>query len=169
MKQNHPKKKAIKLSIEDWKAFYRMTLEWQSAKQINAPEAMLRKIARAGYAKMRIRKSGPRFKIRQYIDEPEKPSEWEPDYEKAPRRIVCAAMRKNGRIITGARHFDRIMRDQMRATEGLRWWRGCEQGFIDQFGQFLNRKDAWIVAEQANQIIQERVVIQGRLFSECVY
>jgi hypothetical protein len=42
---------------------------------------------------------------------------WKPDYSVTPRRVVCAAMLKEGRIITGARHFDEIMRRQMEATE----------------------------------------------------
>jgi len=95
-------------------------------------------------------------------------SEWRPDYSVTPRRIVCAAMLKEGRIITGVRHYDEIMRTQMQASEGLAWWRGCTQGFIDQFGDFLNRQDAWKVADEQGQIRHE-VSTPGTLYSENLY
>lgn len=88
--------------------------------------------------------------------------------EKPPSRIVCAAMRKDGRIITGARHYDKVMREQMEASEGLVWWRTCEQGFINQFGEFLTREEAWEIANTNGQIIREST-IDGMLFSECLY
>ena len=95
-------------------------------------------------------------------------TEWKPDYTITPRRIVCAAMRKENRIITGARHYDKIMRQQMEASEGLVWWRGCEQGFIDQFGDFLCREDAWKIAQEQEQIRKE-VSSPGILYSENLY
>lgn len=93
---------------------------------------------------------------------------WKPDYAKAPRRIVCAAMMKEGRIVTGARHYDLLMKSQMDAAEGIDWWLGCKQGFVDQFGDFLNREEAWVVAKEQNQIIRE-VSTPGRLYSENLY
>lgn len=95
-------------------------------------------------------------------------SDWKPDYTITPRRIVCAAMWKEGRIITGARHFDKVMRQQMEASEGLAWWRSCEQGFIDQFGDFINRSEAWKIAEDQKQILME-VSAPGTLYSENLY
>jgi hypothetical protein len=94
--------------------------------------------------------------------------EWKPDYTITPRRIVCAAMSKEGRIVTGARHFDKVMRNQMEASEGVKWWKDCEQGFIDQFGDFLNRDEAWIVAEEQEQIRRD-VGTTGHLYSENLY
>ncbi len=94
--------------------------------------------------------------------------EWKPDYNVTPRRIVCAAMLKEGRIITGARHFDKIMRAQMEASEGIKWWKSCAQGFIDQFGDFLDRKEAWKIASQRRQI-RKRVSCAGTLYSENLY
>ena len=70
------------------------------------------------------------------------PNDWKPDYDACPRRVVCAAMFKEDRIITGARHFDKVMRSQMASSEGIPWWTDCEQGFIDQFGDFISRKEA---------------------------
>lgn len=95
-------------------------------------------------------------------------TEWKPDYSVTPRRIVCAAMRKEGRIVTGARHYDKVMRSQMEAAEGLVWWRGCRQGFIDQFGDFIDREEAWKIAEEQEQIRRD-VASKGVLFSENLY
>jgi hypothetical protein len=81
---------------------------------------------------------------------------WKPDYNVTPQRIVCAAnQHKDGAIIVGIRHFDEVMR----ATIDLRKqinpdedWHGCDQGFIDQFNNFISREDAWLIACKANQI-----------------
>lgn len=95
-------------------------------------------------------------------------------------RVVCAANRdKSGAIILGARHWD----DQMHRSFSL-WasatnhitkdMRFMEQGFIDQWGNFMTRIEAWIVAESAGQIIH-RVDGDmssdgvGKLFSENLY
>lgn len=85
-----------------------------------------------------------------------------------PVYIVCAANRKTetGRIICGARHCDTIMREQIKAAEGLDYWiGGVEQGFIDQYGRFWNRQEAWIIAEKAGQI-RYQVSTPGTLYSE---
>lgn len=96
--------------------------------------------------------------------------EWKPDYSITPRRVVCAAVKKEDRIITGARHFDNIMRNQIKAAEGLDFWKSgdVEQGFIDQFGDFMDRKVAWGVALEQNQIARE-VSVPGTLYSENLY
>lgn len=64
--------------------------------------------------------------------------------------IVCAANRnKDGHIICGARHWDKIMVSQFKQDHiaGFLW----EQGFIDQFGKFYNRKDAMKVVKESCQ------------------
>ena len=61
-----------------------------------------------------------------------------------------------------------LVREQMIASEGLEWWRSCEQGFINQFGEFLTREEAWVIANANGQIMREST-IQGTLFSECLY
>ena len=55
-----------------------------------------------------------------------------PDIEK--QKIVCAACmhKKTGKIIAGARHFDRIMLMQIKDGEEGKW-ADCLQGFIDQY------------------------------------
>lgn len=88
-----------------------------------------------------------------------------------PRHIVCAANRhlKTGRIVCGARHFDPIMRAQMFASEGFPHWRNCEQGFIDQFGVFLTREEAYIIAKANGQITHRCGGDETTLFSENLY
>jgi hypothetical protein len=99
------------------------------------------------------------------------------------QRVVCAANRnKDGRIVCGARHCDKIMRmqigsrldlsrtDEQRAESES--WITAEQGFIDQFGIFLTREEAWKIAEANGQILR-RVGGDnsngGTLFSENLY
>ena len=93
--------------------------------------------------------------------------EWKPDYSVTPRRIVCAANRHrdSGRIICGARHWDNIMRSQVKEGEKFTGW---DQGFIDQFGDFLDRQEAWIVAAEQDQI-RRLVSATGTLYSENLY
>ena len=80
--------------------------------------------------------------------EPVKPSV--PTTDKLPQVIVCAAIRKSGHIIAGARHFDSIMRAQIKAmNETFGDW---EQGFIDQYDVFLTRDEAWLIADKQGQI-----------------
>lgn len=68
-----------------------------------------------------------------------------------PRKIVTAANRhrETGLIIVGSRHWSEAMRAQIRAAgiEGTNF----EQGFIDQYDQFLNRKDAKRIALKNGQ------------------
>lgn len=46
---------------------------------------------------------------------------------------------------------------------------GAEQGFIDQFGEFMTRKEAWTVAEAAGQIKYPKDYCKGTLYSEDLY
>lgn len=68
--------------------------------------------------------------------------------------IVCAAIRTGNHIITGARHFDEIMHQNVfmyrsvTRSEGFIPW---EQGFIDQFGNFHNRVDALQIVKENGQ------------------
>ena len=82
--------------------------------------------------------------------------------------VVCAANRHldTGRIICGARHWDAIMRSQVLPGESRRW----EQGFINQFGEFLTRKEAWVIAAKNKQIRRFCYAGQtGTLYSENLY
>lgn len=85
------------------------------------------------------------------------------------RRVVCAAILVQSHIICSARHYDRVMWAQISAVNWIFGDVRAVQGFIDQHGEFLNREDAWKVAEDAGQIIR-RVGGDGRrLFSENLY
>lgn len=93
---------------------------------------------------------------------------WE--YYGVQRRIAQAAFNYNGYIVTGTRHGCPIMEMQiMMMEEVLQEW--CDgdkmiQGFTDQYGNFLTRKEAYPIAEAAGQIIRKDVC-PGTLYSEC--
>jgi hypothetical protein len=90
------------------------------------------------------------------------------------RRIVCAANftpRDGGVIFLGARHFDGLMRTAIGA-----YFLGerveLEEGFIDQFGDFHTRTEAWKIAEAAEQILRRcggDDADGGTLYSENLY
>jgi len=86
----------------------------------------------------------------------------------AQQRVVCAALRNgHGFIVTGARHFDAGMQKILAClgrNEGV--W---EQGFIDQYGAFLTRREARMVAFAANQIIRRVGGDTEELYSENLY
>jgi len=97
------------------------------------------------------------------------------------QRVVCAAnkyyfMFSDGTfeevIVCGARHYDKIMRNQINAFDEHFW--SCkireEQGFIDQHGNFLTREVAYIIARENGQIIRECGNPNSKeLFSENLY
>lgn len=84
--------------------------------------------------------------------------------------VVCAANRhSSGLIICGARHWDMLMHAQAEAS-GLMGWHDCEQGFINQFGEFLTREEALAVVKESGQPFeQDRNVSKTKLFSEGLY
>ena len=106
-----------------------------------------------------------------------------------PPRIVCAAMKNgHGDIICSPRHYDGLCHQQLRRSTPWffrSWlfrffhirskrWASCEQGFVDQFGKFYNRNEAWVVAREQNQIIklcgnQHSLKEDNELFSENLY
>lgn len=99
-------------------------------------------------------------------------SEWKPT--PGTERIVCAAIRFGEHIICGARHFDTIMRMQIK-TSSVDWYidrSKIEQGFIDQYGQFYSRTEAWKIALHQFQIRRRcggDETNGGTLFSENLY
>lgn len=101
------------------------------------------------------------------------------DGRKLQRRIVCAANRfvlTNGEylVVPGARHYSPdmaavidVLREHL-ATDHVH----CEdQGFIDQWGDYHNRKDALIIATHAGQIntVRKKGFPEDTLFSEDLY
>ncbi len=79
------------------------------------------------------------------------------------RKIAQAAVSYGGYIVTGTRHFCPIMRMQIDAIgdEVLLTYAGGHdnivQGFTDQFGFFLTRKEAYIIARDAGQLLPRHV------------
>lgn len=89
-----------------------------------------------------------------------------------PRLVVCAANRWNDVIVLGARHFDGLMHAQIKRLPSLPpspadW----EQGFVDQHGVFMDRREALAVATAAGQIGHYRPKTNPEhiLFSEDLY
>lgn len=101
--------------------------------------------------------------------------EWQPPKDIKPW-MVCAANRNraNGYIVCGARHYDSIMHKQisvfydMTSKSRSKDW---EQGFIDQFGRFYNRKEAMkAVLENGQPFSLKRNGGSGdELYSEGLY
>lgn len=85
------------------------------------------------------------------------------------QRIVCAAIRnQDGNIITGARHYDMLMNQQIDISTG-EWYDNIVTGFIDQRGNFLTRQQAFVVASAQGQIIRRCGGDEDTLYSENLY
>ena len=88
--------------------------------------------------------------------------------EKPQAIVVCAANRKDGVIFCGARHCDAVMRKQAEAA-GIKLT-SAEQGFINQFGEFLTREEAIKVVKESGQPFDiKRNNGDSCLFSEGLY
>lgn len=85
-------------------------------------------------------------------------------------RIVCAAIRSRfGSILTSIRHYDITMHNAIRKMKyPEEFYDRAEQGFVDQFGKFYTREEAYILAKKNNQIIRDHD-IEDELFSEHLY
>jgi hypothetical protein len=98
-------------------------------------------------------------------------SDWKPP--EGEELIVCAALlhKESGRIMLGVRHYCPRMREQINASEGVDFWKGAgiEQGFVDQYGRFLNREDAHKIAKEKNQIRRRCGGDDETLYSENLY
>ena len=87
------------------------------------------------------------------------------------RRIICAANKSfcGEFVVLGIRHYDRLMHTTMALfSEDIKWI-GGEQGFIDNTGSFLNREEAYTVADEAGQIVRSCSRDTSKLFSENLY
>jgi len=91
----------------------------------------------------------------------------QPTAKLMPININC------GIVLCGHRHPHIIY--QMLALTGLRTVQfgdnaagDHEQGFLTNLNRFVDRKEAWIIAEQANQIINVSGG-KGTLYSEDIY
>lgn len=89
-----------------------------------------------------------------------------------PRRIVAAANiftegKHTNLVILGVRHFDSLMIAQL---EAIGYTPDnpphMDQGFVDNDYKWVNRNEAWHIAQQANQIHLTTGTIKGCLHSE---
>lgn len=112
-------------------------------------------------------------------------------------RVVCAANRApDGHVVLGIRHCDKFMREAHRLPtlyphpgggklsaagkvvtlaeaanleRSRRQAYARDQGFVDQYGNFLSRTTAWKLAKHNNQIIRDTGDANGELYSENLY
>jgi len=85
------------------------------------------------------------------------------------RVVSMAACIVDGHLIVGNRHFCPIMRmtienlgiDPFDNQHDM----DTDQGFVDQWGVYMSREEAWVVAKAAGQI--KKVYTKGILYSEC--
>lgn len=92
------------------------------------------------------------------------------------RRVVCAAILypTSDVLIVGPRHGDEVMRHQLNRFEGDQRppHQDGIQGFIDQWGVFMDRKEAFLIAQAAGQLRSHRATAEGAnptLYSEDLY
>lgn len=89
------------------------------------------------------------------------------------QKIVCAAIRhaRTGLVITGARHFDEVMCKVIEALPkvSISDWADSDQGFIDQWGNFLDRQEAYKIALAKDQYKPYEPYTPGVLYSEDLY
>jgi hypothetical protein len=99
------------------------------------------------------------------------------------RHVVCAANRirheslEDGElIIPSTRHYGKFMNKLYRAIGVDRHSqdeikpRDSEQGFVDQWGDFMTRKEAYQVASRNGQILKDRAHLSDHeLYSEMLY
>ena len=73
------------------------------------------------------------------------------------RLVVCAAIRhrENGFVICGPRHGN-CLNAAARWGDGDQRSEAWECGFVDQSGDFMDRREAWTVADAAGQIRRPR-------------
>jgi hypothetical protein len=86
-----------------------------------------------------------------------------------PRFVVCAAnLCADGTILCGPRHWDSVMRRQ---ADAIGWddRRTAEQGFIDQWGNFMTREEARFVAVKNGQVSEDDLLDENELYSEDLY
>jgi hypothetical protein len=93
------------------------------------------------------------------------------------RRVVCAAIRAaDGSVLVGIRHYSADMHAQIAARHDGHKFRNRldeDQGFVDQHGVFIDRREAFIVASAAGQITRLEACGRSpdgqRLYSEGLY
>ena len=93
------------------------------------------------------------------------------------RRVVCAAIRSaDGDLLLGIRHYSMDMHEQIatrRDSTKFKHRHDHDQGFVDQYGVYMTREEAYKVAQAAGQIIHPEACGAGldgpKLYSEGLY
>lgn len=87
---------------------------------------------------------------------------------KPQSRIVCSANKHkiSGRLILGPRHWDNTMRAQIQDGEHHGQFL---QGFVDQWGEWYSREEAYKIAEKAGQLLFHKEEWGQRLYSESIF
>ncbi len=93
------------------------------------------------------------------------------------RKVVCAAIRAaDGDVLLGIRHYSGDMHKQLEARHDAKKFhhrRDPDQGFVDQWGVYMTREEAFIVAQKAGQPIDVEACGKGldgmKLYSEGLY
>ena len=89
------------------------------------------------------------------------------------RRVVCAAIRAaDGSVLLGIRHYSSDMHRQIAMREDADKFlhrNGEDQGFVDQHGVYMTRREAYDVALKADQIIHSEACLRDELYSEGLY
>lgn len=99
---------------------------------------------------------------------------WE-NVSKPQEIIVCAANRHKvfkTDILLGVRHWDKLMYNQVKSNRSWNVFPSSsyEQGFINQFGEFRTREEAYkIVQENGQPFNTERNGCDKELYSEGLY
>lgn len=89
--------------------------------------------------------------------------------EYLPRHVVCAACQwEDGLIVTGVRHFCPIMRAQIARMDPKPQTKH-EQGFVDQWGNFMSRDEALTVVKMNKQPLRHPHDEWETLYSENLY
>jgi len=83
------------------------------------------------------------------------------------RRVSMAANIVDGHLIIGNRHFCPLMGNQidLLGLDSHKHDIRFDQGFVDQWGIYMSRQEAWEVAKAQGQI--KEVFEEGVLYSEC--
>ena len=93
------------------------------------------------------------------------------------RRVVCAAIRAaDGDVLLGIRHYSRDMHKQITARhDGKKFTHrhDPDQGFVDQWGVYMTREEAYKVAEASGELVHPEHCGDGlegkKLYSEGLY
>lgn len=88
-------------------------------------------------------------------------------FDNVHRVVSMAACIVDGHLIVGNRHFCPIMNMTIANLniKDCKHDAKTDQGFVDQWGVYMSRQEAWNVAKAAGQI--KKVFTEGVLYSEC--